>query len=348
MNSIAKRRLVILTEGKLDVLEAKTAVSVIRYCKDNVVAVIDRYNAGKNLESIIGTGKDIPVFSTVEETLSLKPTTLLIGIAPSGGLLPQEWRVHIAAALKNNLHIMSGLHYCVSNDPEFCKLAGDSQLEICDIRRPPADISIGTGKAKDTNTLRVLTIGTDCNIGKMVTSVEIANAAKKRGIHACFVATGQTGIIIEGSGIAVDHVISDFISGAAEKLVMDRIHYQLLSIEGQGTIMHPAYSGVSLGLLHGVAPQGLILCHQPNRKALLHFENFRLEALSTIIELNEKLSQPICPAKVLGISLNCYDMSDYEAVQEIKKVEKELQLPATDPVKFGVDKFLDVISPLLP
>ena len=128
--------------------------------------------------------------------------------------------------------------------------------------------------------------------------------------------------MIEGSGIAVDHVISDFISGAAEKLVLDRIQYKLLSIEGQGTIVHPAYSGVTLGLLHGSAPQGLILCHQPTRKTLRHFPNFPILPLSYLIELYEKLAQPIHTCKVLGISLNCFGMSDNDALQEIKKVEK--------------------------
>ncbi len=348
MNSEATRRLVILTEGRLDVFSAKTAVSIIRYRKDDVVALIDRANAGKDLESIIGIGKGIPIVKNIEETLHLTPTALLIGIAPPGGMLPPEWRKHIIDALQNKLHIISGLHYHLGDDHEFYQLARDHGLEICDIRKPPENIPLGTGKAKETRTFRILTVGSDCNIGKMVTSLEITNAAKKRGMNACFVATGQTGIMIEGSGIAVDHVISDFISGAAEKLVLDRSHYKLLSIEGQGTIVHPAYSGVTLGLLHGSAPQGLILCHQPTRKALRHFNDFPILPLPYLIDLYEKLAQPVYPCKVLGISLNCVDMSDHDALKEIQKVEKETKLPATDPIKFGVDKFIDSIQPLLP
>lgn len=348
MNSMTKRRLVILAEGRLDLFSAKTAVSVIRYREDEVVAVIDHSNAGKDLCSIIGVGKGIPIISNVGEALKLKPTDLLIGIAPPGGMLPDEWRKHITAALRNKMNIISGLHLHLSEDGEFCKLAQDCQLEIWDVRKPPEDIPLGTGKAKETKILRILTVGSDCNIGKMVTSIEITNAARKHNINVCFVATGQTGIMIEGSGIAVDHVVSDFISGAAEKLVLDRTQYKLLSIEGQGTIVHPAYSGVTLGLLHGAAPQGLILCHQPTRKTLRHFPIFPILPLSYLIELYEKLAQPIHPCKVLGISLNCFGMSDNDALQEIKKVEKETRLPATDPIKFGVDKFIDVIHPLLP
>lgn len=348
MNAIHNRRLVILTEGRLDAFSAKTAVSIIRYCKEDVVALVDRVNAGKNLESIIGVGEGIPIVHTVGETLHLKPTALLIGIAPPGGMLPAEWRKHIADALKNKLSIISGLHFYVSEDPEFRQLAHGHQVEIWDVRKPPEDIPLGTGKAKETKTLRILTVGSDCNIGKMVTSIEITKAAKKRGINACFVATGQTGIMIDGSGIAVDHVVSDFISGAAEKLVLDRAHYELLSIEGQGAIVHPAYSGVTLGLLHGSAPQGLILCHQPARKTLRHFNDFPILPFPYLIELYEKLAQPVHPCKVLGISLNCFGMSDHDAAQEILRVEKETKLPATDPIKFGVDKFIDNISSLLP
>ncbi|MEK7699245.1 MAG: DUF1611 domain-containing protein, partial [Planctomycetota bacterium] len=216
---ITKRRLVILTEGRFDVFGAKTAVSIIRYCKEEVVAIIDRFNVGKEPDSIVGVGKGIPIVARIEETLKLKPDALLIGIAPPGGMLPAEWRMHITDAIKNKLAVISGLHCHLSEDVEFSKLAREHRVDIVDVRKAPENIHLGTGKAKETNTLRILTVGSDCNIGKMVTSIEIAKAARKRGINVRFVATGQTGIMIEGSGIAVDHVISDFISGAAEKLV---------------------------------------------------------------------------------------------------------------------------------
>lgn len=348
MNFRENRRLVILTEGRLDLFGAKTAVSLMRYCKEEVVALIDRVNAGKDPDSLIGIGKGIPILRTIGDSLYLKPNALLIGIAPPGGMLPAEWRKHIVDALKNGLHIISGLHCHLSDDQEFLRLANEHRVEIWDVRKSSEDIPLGTGKARNTRTLRILTVGSDCNIGKMVTSIEMSRAARNQGIHACFVATGQTGIMIDGSGIAVDHVVSDFISGAAEKLVLERAHYQLLSIEGQGTIVHPAYSGVTLGLLHGSAPQGLILCHQPARKTLRHFNDFPVLPLSYLIDLYEKLAQPIFPCKVLGISLNCFGMSDRDALQEIQKAEQETKLPATDPVKFGVSKFMDSIHSLLP
>lgn len=348
MNFSQNRRLVILTEGRLDLFSAKTAVSLLRYCKEDVVALIDRVNAGKDPEAIIGIGKGIPIFNTIEESLHLKPNALLIGIAPPGGMLPAEWRKHIIDALKNGLSIISGLHCHLSNDREFLRLANEHHVEIWDVRKSSEDIPLGTGRAKNTKTLRILTVGSDCNIGKMVTSIEITRAARIRGINACFVATGQTGIMIDGSGIAVDHVVSDFISGAAEKLVLDRAQHQLLSIEGQGTIVHPAYSGVTLGLLHGSAPQGLVLCHQPERKTLRHFNDFPILPLPYLIDLYEKLAQPVYPCRVLGISLNCFGMTDHDALQEIQRIEQETKLPATDPIKFGVNKFIDSIQSLLP
>ncbi|MGQ3683843.1 MAG: DUF1611 domain-containing protein [Candidatus Loosdrechtia sp.] len=344
---MTKQRILILAEGKFDIFNAKTAVGVIRYRKEEVVGIIDRFNTGKDAASLIGIGKNIPVVSNVAEAMPLQPTDLLIGIAPPGGTLPVEWRNHITDAIRNKLNIVSGLHCYLGEDPQFLQLARDHEVNIRDVRKSPKDIGIGTGRAKETRTLRILTVGSDCNVGKMLTSLEVTHAAKKEGINACFVATGQTGIMIEGSGIAVDHVLSDFISGAAEKLVLDRAHFRLLSIEGQGSVIHPAYSGVTLGLLHGTAPQGLILCHQPARKILRHTK-FPMLPLHDLIELYEKLAQPFYPCKVLGISLNSYGMSEHDALQEIRNTEKETKLPATDPVRFGVAKFLDVIRPLLP
>ncbi|MCF6158272.1 MAG: DUF1611 domain-containing protein [wastewater metagenome] len=344
---MAKRRIIVLADGRFDIFNAKTAVGVIRYCREEVIALIDRYHVGKDPSEIIGIGKGIPIADSIEEILPLQPTDLLIGIAPPGGVLPPEWRKYLVDALKNRINIISGLHYHIGEDPEFSQLARDYRVKILDIRKSPEDLGIGTGKAKETKAVRILTVGSDCNVGKMVTSLEITRAAKRRGVSACFVATGQTGIMIEGAGIAVDHVLSDFISGAAEKLMLERAHYQLLSVEGQGSLVHPAYSGVTLGLLHGIVPQGLILCHQPTRKMVRH-TNFPLLPLPRLIELYEGIAHPVHPCKVLGISLNCFGMSDQEAREEIQNTEKETKLPATDPLKFGVDKFIDTIRPLLP
>ncbi|MGR3309251.1 MAG: DUF1611 domain-containing protein [Candidatus Brocadiales bacterium] len=340
-----KRRMIILTEGHLDVFEAKTATSVIRYRSEEVVAILDSACAGKKLEEFIGIGKGIPIVGSVNEALEFNPTAMLIGIAPPGGTLPEEWRSYIVDAINNGLDIISGLHTYIGDDPEFARLAHIRRVAISDIRKPPEDLPVGTGKAKEVFATKILTVGTDCNIGKMVTSIEITRLAKEQGINACFVATGQTGIVIEGSGIAVDRVIADFIAGAAEQLVLERAHYDLLLIEGQGSLNHPAYSGVTLGLLHGSVPDGLILCHQPGRTAIRRY-HFPIPPLSEIIDMHESISKPVHPCKVLGISLNCHGLSNDEARRAVDEIEAETNLPTTDPIMFGSDKLLKAIQEL--
>ncbi|MBI2559632.1 MAG: DUF1611 domain-containing protein [Planctomycetes bacterium] len=340
------RRMIILTEGHLGVFDSKTATSVIRYRSEEVVAVLDSTCAGKKLEEFIGVGKGIPIVGSVNEALKFKPTVLLIGIAPPGGALPLEWRRYILDAISHGLDIISGLHTYLGEDPEFARLASEKKVTISDVRKPPEDLPIGTGKAKDVFATKILTVGTDCNIGKMVTSIEITCLAKEQGINACFVATGQTGIMIEGSGIAVDRVIADFIAGAAEQLVLERAHYDLLLIEGQGSLNHPAYSGVTLGLLHGSVPDGLILCHQPGRNAIRRY-NFPIPPLLEMINMYENISKPVHPCKVLGISLNCYGISNREARKAVDETEEETNLPTTDPIMFGSAKLLEPISSLV-
>lgn len=341
-----KRRMVILTEGHLGVFDSKTATSVIRYRGEEVVAVLDSACTGKKLEEFVGLGKGIPIVGSVNEALKFKPTAMLIGIAPPGGTLPEEWRGYIVDAINQGLDIISGLHTYIGDGPEFARLASEKKVAISDIRKPPEDLPIGTGKAKEVFATKILTVGTDCNIGKMVTSIEIARLAKEQGINACFVATGQTGIMIEGSGIAVDRVIADFIAGAAEQLVLERAHYDLLLVEGQGSLNHPAYSGVTLGLLHGAVPDGLILCHQPGRTVLRRY-NFPIPPLSEIINIYESVSKLVHPCKVLGISLNCHGLSKDESIRAIDETEAETNLPATDPVMLGPDKLLKAILPCM-
>lgn len=340
-----KRRMVILTEGHLGIFESKTATSVIRYCTEEVVAVLDSTCKGRNLEEIIGLGRGIPIVGSVSEALKFKPTALLIGIAPPGGALPQEWRKYIVDAINHGLDIISGLHTFIGDDYEFARLASEKKVTISDVRKPPEELPIGTGKAKEVFATKILTVGTDCNIGKKITAIELTCLAKERGINACFVATGQTGIMIEGSGIAVDRVIADFIAGAAERLVLERAHYELLLIEGQGSLNHPAYSGVTLGLLHGSVPDGLILCHQPGRKTIRRY-HFPIPPLSEMINMYETISRPVHPCKVLGISLHCYGLSKDEARRAIDEVEAETNLPTTDPIMFGPDNLLNAIQAL--
>ncbi len=339
----SKRRLVILTEGNLGVFDSKTAVSTIRYCRDEVVCILDSKAAGKDPEKIIGVGKGIPIVKNIKDALKHKPNALLIGIAPVGGKLPEAWRVTLKAAMAGGLDIIAGLHTFLNEDADLAKTAKRHRRTIWDVRVPPADLDCSKNVAKDTKCHRVLTVGSDCNLGKMTVSLELTAEAKRRGWDAKFVATGQTGIVIAGSGIPIDRTISDFTNGAAERLVLENKKHEILFVEGQGAIGHPAYSAVTLGLLHGTAPDAMILCHQPGRK-LTHSVETKIPKLKFLIKLHEKLAGLICPSKVVGIGVNTFGMPEKKALAAIKKIEKETRLPAADVFRTGAGKLMDALD----
>jgi len=256
------RRLVILTEGHSEPLTAKTAVSVIRYCGPEVVAVFDRGQAGRTAGELLGVGGTIPVIGRLEDAPAAN--ALMIGIAPSGGRVPESWRPIILAAIERGLDIVSGLHQFFQLDPEFAAAATRRGVKLIDLRRnDERDVATREGIREDC--LRVHTIGNDCSVGKMVASIEITLGLQQRGFDAQFVATGQTGIMIAGSGCPVDCVVADFVNGAAEKLIRANQDHDILLFEGQGCLAHPKYSAVTLGLLHGCMPHGLILCYEAGR-----------------------------------------------------------------------------------
>ena len=264
-------RSVILAEGFFDMEWAKTAACIIRYRPESVAAVLDSTQAGRDAADILGFGRGIPVLSGLPEALTLDPPpdALLLGIAPQGGGLPEEWRPTIGEAIRSGLDVWSGLHAFLGDDPEFARLAEEHGVTLHDVRRPPAGLPVATGLAREVGALRVLTVGTDCNVGKMTVTMELIRELRERGLRAEFAATGQTGIMIEGRGIAVDAVVSDFVAGAAERLVLEADPAaDVAVVEGQGSLVHPAYSGVTLGLMHGALPQALILCTRPERRTI--------------------------------------------------------------------------------
>ncbi|MCZ7644972.1 MAG: DUF1611 domain-containing protein [Planctomycetota bacterium] len=338
------RRMVVLTDGKLNIWSAKTAVSVIRYRPGEIACVLDRKAAGRDLHALIGTGKGIPIVASLKEALAHKPNTLLIGIAPVGGKLPAAWRKVLIEAMKAGLDLISGLHTFLNDDPALAQAAKRHRREIWDVRVPPPDLDCSENVAKATKCKRVLAVGSDCNLGKMSVMLELTAEARRRGYDAEFVATGQTGIMIAGSGIPMDRTISDFTNGAAERLVMERKKREILFVEGQGAIGHPAYSAVTLGLLHGTAPDAMIMCHCPTRK-VTHSVETPIPPLPFLIDLHEKLAGLVCPAKVVGIGLNTFEMTETAARREVEKTEKRTGLPATDVYRFGrVDKLMDALE----
>ena len=339
------RRMVILTEGMLGTFSSKTAASLIRYKPDETVAVLDSVHAGRKVEDLLEVGQGIPVVSTLKEALAFGPTSLVIGIATPGGVLPAAWRAVIREAIEQGLEVVNGLHPFLGEDEEFARRAEQKGVRLWDVRKPPDDLDVGRHAVHGLPNLRVLTVGADSSIGKKIAAIEIGRAACEAGWDAEFVATGQTGIMIAGSGIAVDTVAADYISGAVERLVLERKGRELLVIEGQGTILHPSYSGVSLGLLHGAAPQALVLCHQPGRDVMRNLP-VAVPSYKEMIHVHETIARPLFPCRIAAVSLNCFGMSMDEARREVDRVARETGLPTTDCVKFGCAPILEALEPL--
>jgi uncharacterized NAD-dependent epimerase/dehydratase family protein len=340
-------KFLILADGEFSPMTSKTANSVIRYLPERVVAVVDRVNAGKTVQDVLGFGGAIPVLGSMEEGLRRKPTAVLIGIAPSGGRLPDEWRGWLADALDAGCDLWSGLHTFLNDDPILHERAKANGRQIFDVRRPPAHLPVAAGLARQVDPLVVLTVGTDCNVGKMTGQLQLVRGLNERGLKTRFVATGQTGIFIEGWGTAVDAVVADFIGGAAEELVLKAAPgADVLLVEGQGSINHPGYSGVTLGLLHGSCPEALILCHQATREFIGEYRGepwLRIPPLTDYIKMYELIGSAVHPTRVIGICLNTYDMSDAEARAACEKAARETGLPATDPVRFDPAPLLDAV-----
>jgi uncharacterized NAD-dependent epimerase/dehydratase family protein len=294
---------------------------------------------------VLGFGGAIPVISTLEEGLVHRPTALLIGIAPSGGQLPESWRPTIAGALRHGLDVWSGLHAFVSDDRQFAALAAESGATIHDLRKPPTDLEVSTGRARNVDATVILTVGSDCNIGKMTTQLQLRDEMRRRGSRVAFAPTGQTGILVEGWGIAVDAVIADFIGGAAERLVLQAAaDADIVLVEGQGSIIHPGYSGVTYGLLHGSMPAAMVLCVQPSRTTVRHNPWLPIPSLPDLIRLHEQVLAPLQPAPVIAVALNTFDLSDEEARAAVDRASQESGLPATDAVRYDPSPLVDAIE----
>src|SRR5215207_6971997 len=331
-------RFLILADGDFGPMTSKTANSVIRYRPDRTVGVLDRMQAGKTAQDVLGFGGRIPVLGSMREGLALGPTAVLVGIAPQGGRLPAEWRSWLAEALDAGCDLWSGLHTFLGDDPVLASKAESGGRRIFDLRKPPADLPVASGAAKEVEPYVVLTVGTDCNVGKMTAQLQLTRQLNAAGLRTRFVATGQTGIMIEGWGIAVDAVVADFVAGAAERLVLQGSEEaDIVLVEGQGSINHPGYSAVALGLLHGSCPDGLILCHQSTREFIGDYRPaawLRIPPLREYVGLYETIGSVVHPTKVIGISLNTYDMTEDAARRACEEASRETGLPATDPVRF--------------
>jgi uncharacterized NAD-dependent epimerase/dehydratase family protein len=259
---------------------------------------------------------------------------LLIGVASPGGAIPPHWLPAMLDALGAGLDIVSGMHSRLSDIPQLAVAAKAHGRRLIDIRVPPENIPIGSGKKRSGK--RILTVGTDCALGKKYTALSVARGLQARGLDATFRATGQTGIMIAGSGIPIDAVVSDFIAGAAEMLTPAADDNHIDVIEGQGSLFHPAYASVSLGLLHGSQPDMFIVCHEPGRTHVLGYPDFRLPTIEEVILQTVSLGKLTNPGiRCVGVSLNTSGYSDDQADRLIAAESERLGLPVADPLRGG-------------
>jgi len=336
------RRMALLCDGRLDVNTAKTATGLLIWCPEDVAAVVDRDHAGRDLQQIVGCGKGIPIVPTVAEAARLGANQLVIGVANLGGVMVPGYRDRIIEAIGLGCDVVNGLHDLLSDDAELIRLADERGVTLYDVRLVP-EVPVGMNRARTVDNNRVLTVGTDCNVGKKMSTLALVREFARRGLDAQYLATGQTGIMISGTGYCIDRAICDFAAGLAEKMVLDAADRRWLFIEGQGSIDHPAYSGVTLSLLHGTAPQALVLCHVQSRAGRRHDEGTPLLPLAEYVRLYETISAPILPAKVVGVSVNTWGLDEPEARAELKRVEDRVCLPAADPLRFGADGLADAL-----
>ena len=338
---MSDKRYLILAEGfSADAHYGKTMWGVLRYRREDVVAILDSTRAGETTEGL-------PVVAGVNDALCFNPTTALVGVATQGGRFPPAWIQLLKSCIAKGLDVENGLHVFLADDPELRALAARHNVELHDLRRPPADVSTATGANLDVPATIVLTVGSDCAIGKMTVALELDLEARRRGIRSVFVPTGQTGIAIAGWGISVDAVVADFVAGAAERLVVEGHERggDLLWVEGQGALLHPVYSGVTLGLYHGSAPHLLVLCHEAGRDEIEGAGGgpHPIPPLRELVELHERIALPVRPARVVAVALNTRLLGDAEAAAAVAAAERETGLPASDPVRFGPGAIVDAV-----
>lgn len=365
-----------LAEGRFGIVGSKTAASAIRYLPERVSAVLDSEHAGGTADAVLGFGAGIAVVASLEEALSAtpRPDSLLIGVAPQGGVLPEAWRPIVKEAIRAGLDVWSGLHGFLAEDPELAGLAEAAGVRLIDLRRPPPELPVAAGRAAGVDALRVLTVGTDCNAGKMTTGLELRRELERRGIGTSFAPTGQTGILLEGWGVAVDAVVADFVAGAAESLVLaaggvagaptpvpggwretpppGAPGARVVLVEGQGSLLHPGYSGVTLGLLHGSMPQAMVLCWVPSRRTIYsgRYDWVEIPPLDEVVHMYEAAGSWIRPPeapRVVGVAAATYDLGEAEARRAVEEARERTGLPVTDPIRFGVGPLADAVGAAL-
>ncbi len=311
--------------------DGKTAVGVHHWRPDACVGEIALADA------TISVG--LPSL-TPEEAQAAGARSLLIGCVNAGGIVPDEWLDLLVRAARAGLDVVSGLHQRLGDFEPLREAAQEAGVRLIDVRHPGVEFPVGTGAPRAGR--RLLTVGTDCSVGKMFTSLAIDAELRSRGFDSTFRATGQTGIMIAGSGVPVDAVVADFISGAVEVLSPAAPDQSWQVIEGQGSLHHPGYAGVTLGLIHGAQPDALVLCHHPQRTEMRHSPGFALPTLELALETALGAARLTSPSVVaVGVSVNTSEMSEDGALELLETIQTQMGLPAVDPVRGGVGTIVD-------
>jgi uncharacterized NAD-dependent epimerase/dehydratase family protein len=344
-------RLAVFAEGLFARHTGKTGHGVIRYGTREVVAVVDSTQAGRTASEVEPFClHPVPIVATVREAIDRGATVLLIGVAPTGGKLDPSWRPALLEAIEAGVSLEAGLHTQLVDDPELAAAAEGHGVRLRDLRAAPSDLTVPKGPNSRPDGVRVVhSVGSDTVIGKKVVTLELDRAARERGLRSVYVPTGQTGVAIAGWGIAVDHVISDYVAGAGERLVLEGADRgDLLFVEGQGALFHPAYSGVTLGLLHGSAPDLLVLVHKPSATGVRNYPELPIPPLPELVRAYEQITAPVRPARVAAVALNTSDMDEDAARAAVAAAESATGLVADDVVRFGAGRVLDAVVEALP
>ncbi len=333
-------RVVVLAHNFFTRQGGKTARGIYLYSDFDIVGILDKTLKVDNAKHIFHSGRNVPVYSHLSQ-ISSDYDALIIGVSPIGGKLPYEWKEEIKLALNNGKDIINGLHQFLSDDDELMSVC---RSKIIDIRKPdPSKFRILDGSGRDANTLMIS--GTDCSCGKMVTALELRNSMRSSGINVGFIATGQTGMLCSPDEWAViDRMPGDFMAGVLEGMINNiKKKRDIIIVEGQGSLHHPAYSGVTLAILHGSNAKKIIMCHNPKRQEHHDFPGSKIPPLRDIVKLTEEIACPVSGGKVVGFSIIGESMSDKELCSYIKKTEDSFGLPATDVWRFGCKKLIDHI-----
>ncbi len=339
-----ERKILILTEGLSNPNSAKTACSVIRYRREEVVGVLDTTVPPQPAQALLEVGGDLPIVNSLDALP--EANVLLIGIAPTGGGLPAPMRALVLAAIARGMDVESGLHDFLNDDAEFVAAAKTSGATLRDLRaNDERDVALRKNISDDC--LRIHTVGHDCSLGKMVASIELAHGLSAAGVDAKFIATGQTGMLVEGDGCPVDAVVADFISGAIEKQILAHQHHRVLVIEGQGSITHPCYSAVTLGLLHGCLPHALIYCYEMGRKMVKGVDHIALPEMESQRDLYLASAIAAHPCQFIGIAINSRNVDAVAYQKEKARIVNEWNLPATDVFREGPEPLVNAARAML-